>query len=79
MDKIRQQLLDRTSRPSGKKQSQDKQKSEEQAGSWMDSPWTKATGIFILSVGLLWASSFFFSALNASVKSFKKLSRSVKE
>lgn len=83
MGKIHQQLLDYTSEREREReqqeQEQDTKKPETHGKNWLDSPWVKATGITIITVGVLWASSFFFSALGASVKSFKKMSRSFKE
>jgi hypothetical protein len=46
---------------------------------WLDSPWVKGTGIFIISLAALWASGFFFSALGFSIKSFKGMVKKVKE
>lgn len=82
MGRIRRQLSDyyayeRQQEP--QEQEQDTKGPETQGKGWLDSPWAKATGIAIITVGVLWASSFLFSALGASVKSFKKMSRSFKE
>lgn len=60
-------------------QDQGTKRPETQGKGWLDSPWAKISGITIITIGVLWASSFLFSALGASVKSFKKMSRSFKE
>ena len=76
MDNLKEQIL-QGNEP--KKPSQEKDKQDTHAKDGLDSPWVKATGIFIVTVGLLWGSSFFFSALGASVRSFKKMLHSFKE
>lgn len=44
---------------------------------WLDSPWVKGTGYFLLTVGILWGSGWFFSAMGYSIRSFKKMVKKV--
>jgi hypothetical protein len=75
MSNMRDRILQGKEEP--KKNKQDTQ--EDTYGKGLSSPWVKATGYFLLTVGLLWGSGLFFSALAASVSAFKKMSRSFKD
>ena len=77
MGNIRKQIVSVVSKQQPAQDTKDTD--QDTYGKGLSSPWVKATGYFLITLGLLWGSSLFFSALAASVSAFKKVSRSFKD